>query len=111
MSEQAEREREDPLLPTVEPILEGKELFTCQMAADDFRKILGIMGGPGEKARGERLLASLTIVPDAPSTRSTALKQSASIKSRAKVIFGTADSLKVSDVILFFQGLRMSCSV
>jgi len=94
LSEQAERERDDPLLPTVEPILEGKELFTCQMAADDFRKILGIMGGPGEKARGEKLLASLTIVPDAPSTRSTALKESASIKSRAKVIFGTADSLK-----------------
>ena len=101
LSEQAERERDDPLLPTVEPILEGKELFTCQMAADDFRKILGIMGGPGEKARGEKLLASLTIVPDAPSTRSTALKESASIKSRAKVIFGTADSLKVSDVIFF----------
>lgn len=94
LTEQAERERSSPFLPTVEPVLEGKELFTCQMAADDFRKILGIMGGPEEKARGERLLGSLTIVPDAPSERAKALKESASIKTRAKVIFGTADTLK-----------------
>ena len=37
LSEQAERERAEPLLPTVDPVLEGKQLFTCQMAADDFR--------------------------------------------------------------------------
>ena len=95
MTEQAERERAEPLLPTVEPVMEGKELFTCQMAADDFRKILGIMGGPLEKERGEKLLSTLTIVPDDPSPRAAALKESASIKTRAKVIFGTADSLKV----------------
>ena len=66
------------------------------MAADDFRKILGIMGGKEEKARGEKLLQSLTIVEDAPSERAKTLKESASVKTRAKVIFGTADSLKVT---------------
>ena len=100
MTEQAERERDQPLLPTVEPVLFGKELFTCQMAADDFLKILGIMGGPKEKLRGEKLLSSLTIVPDAPSDRAMALNESASVKTRAKVIFGTADSLQVSESFL-----------
>ena len=96
LTEQAERERESPLRSTVEPFLKDKELFTCQMAADDFRKILGIMGGKEEKARGEKLLQSLTIVEDAPSERAKTLKESASVKTRAKVIFGTADSLKVT---------------
>lgn len=94
LSEQAEREREEPLLPTVEPFLKDKELYTCEMAANDFRNILDVMGGPSEKERGEKLLKRLKIVPDDASKRSLALRESASIKSRSKIIFGTGDSLQ-----------------
>lgn len=31
----------------------GKELYTCQTAAENFRSILAVVGGPEEKRRGE----------------------------------------------------------
>lgn len=40
------------------------------------------------------LLDTVTIVDDNPSTRSSGLQLSATIKKRSKVIFGTGDSMK-----------------
>lgn len=41
----------------------GRELIACREAVDRFQEIVNVIGGDGEKARTEELLARLTIVP------------------------------------------------
>ncbi|XP_078254862.1 UPF0415 protein C7orf25 homolog [Rhinoraja longicauda] len=94
LTEQASREREESVLPKVQAFVEGKELFACESAVKDFQAILETLGGPGEKARAQKLLQRIKVVPDRPSVRASRLKASAKINSRSIAIFGTGDALK-----------------
>ncbi|XP_068754692.1 UPF0415 protein C7orf25 homolog [Montipora capricornis] len=94
LTEQAKQERKSPVLPKVKLFLQGKELFACQTAVRDFNTILKTVGGVKEQERARDLLDTVTIVDDNPSTRSSGLQLSATIKKRSKVIFGTGDSMK-----------------
>lgn len=94
LTEQAAQERQEKVLPRLEEFMQGKELFACQSAVHDFRVILDTLGGPGEKARAEQLLARLRVVPDQPSERTLRLAPSSKVNSRSLTIFGTGDSLR-----------------
>ncbi|XP_029109505.1 UPF0415 protein C7orf25 homolog [Scleropages formosus] len=94
LTEQAAQERQEKVLPKLEEFMQGKELFACQSAVDDFRVILDTLGGPGEKARAEQLLARLRVVPDQPSERTERLVPSSKVNKRSLMIFGTGDSLR-----------------
>lgn len=91
---QAECERLQQLLPVLEQFMKDKELYTCETAFNDFMKIVNTVGGPNERERAKTLRERLIIVPDNPSERTMLLKESSKIKPRAKIIFGTGDSLK-----------------
>ncbi|CAF3418611.1 unnamed protein product [Rotaria socialis] len=90
----AELERAERLAPKLEKYMEGKELFICQTAYEEFNSIVNVVGGPNEKKRAEELFKRLTIVPDCLSERSTVLQESVKIKPRTKIIFGTGDHLR-----------------
>ncbi|XP_030631465.1 UPF0415 protein C7orf25 homolog [Chanos chanos] len=94
LTEQAAQERQEKVLPKLEAFMQGKELFACHSAVQDFRIILDTLGGPGEKARAEELLARLRIVPDQPSERTKRLVTSSKVNRRSLMIFGTGDSLR-----------------
>ncbi|KAL7851632.1 hypothetical protein AOLI_G00219880 [Acnodon oligacanthus] len=94
LTEQAAQERQEKVLPKLEEFMKGKELFACHSAVHDFRVILDTLGGPGEKARAEELLARLTVVPDQPSERTQRLVTSSKVNRRSLMIFGTGDSLR-----------------
>ncbi|KAG9278441.1 UPF0415 protein C7orf25 homolog [Astyanax mexicanus] len=94
LTEQAAQERQEKVLPKLEEFMKGKELFACHSAVHDFQVILDTLGGPGEKARAEELLARLTIVPDQPSERTGKLVTSSKVNRRSLMIFGTGDSLR-----------------
>lgn len=94
LTEQAAQERQEKVLPKLEEFMQGKELFACQSAVQDFRVILDTLGGPGEKARADELLARLTVVPDEPSERTNRLVMSSKVNRRSLMIFGTGDSLR-----------------
>lgn len=94
LTEQAAQEREEKVLPKLEEFMQGKELFACQSAVQDFRVILDTLGGPGEKARADELLARLKVVPDEPSERTNRLVMSSKVNRRSLMIFGTGDSLR-----------------
>ncbi len=98
LTEQAMQERESPLLPKLHAFMKGKQLFACQTAVDDFDAILGTVGGPEEKKRAENLLQQITVVPDQPSARSESLMTSAKVKDRARIIFGTGDSIQATTI-------------
>ncbi|KAJ8268491.1 hypothetical protein COCON_G00136630 [Conger conger] len=94
LTEQAAQERQEKVLPRLEEFMQGKELFACQSAVHDFRVILDTLGGPGEKARAEQLLARLRVVADQPSERTQRLAPSSKVNRRSLTIFGTGDSLR-----------------
>ncbi|KAB5535459.1 hypothetical protein PHYPO_G00117890 [Pangasianodon hypophthalmus] len=94
LTEQAAQERQDKVLPKLDAFMEGKELFACHSAVQDFRTILDTLGGPGERERAEKLLARLTVVPDQPSERTQRLVASSKVNHRSLMIFGTGDTLR-----------------
>ena len=94
LNAQAAEERDDPVLPSLNKFLHGKDLFASETAINAFNSILNTIGGEMEHERAEKLSKQLTIVKDCPSERSLQLCNSASINSRSKVIFGTGDSLQ-----------------
>ncbi|XP_048385207.1 UPF0415 protein C7orf25 homolog [Stegostoma tigrinum] len=94
LTEQASQEREESVLPKLQAFMKDKELFACELAVKDFQTILETLGGPGEKARAQKLLQKITVVPDQPSERASRLEASAKINSRSITIFGTGDALK-----------------
>uniref|UniRef100_A0A8C7XHU0 Chromosome 7 open reading frame 25 n=1 Tax=Oryzias sinensis TaxID=183150 RepID=A0A8C7XHU0_9TELE len=94
LTEQAAQERHQQVLPQLDAFMEGKELFACRAAVQDFQVILDTLGGPGEKERAQKLLARLQVVEDQPSERTLCLTPSAKINHRSLMIFGTGDQLR-----------------
>ncbi|XP_059915098.1 UPF0415 protein C7orf25 homolog [Gadus macrocephalus] len=94
LTEQAAQERQHQVLPELKAFMQGKELYACRSAVDDFQVILDTLGGPGEKARAQELLARVRVVPDQPSERTQRLNASAKVNTRSLMIFGTGDSLQ-----------------
>lgn len=94
LTEQASQERAESVLPKLQAFMKDKELFACESAVKDFHAILETLGGPGEKARAQKLLQRIIVVPDRPSDRASKLNVSAKINSRSITIFGTGDALK-----------------
>lgn len=94
LTEQAEQERKEQVLPQLEAFMKDKELFACESAVKDFQSILDTLGGPGERERAAMLIKRVTVVPDQPSERALRLVASSKINSRSLTIFGTGDTLK-----------------
>ncbi|XP_023264802.1 UPF0415 protein C7orf25 homolog [Seriola lalandi dorsalis] len=94
LTEQAAQERRLQVLPQLDALMAGKELFACRAAVTDFQLILDTLGGPGEKERAQKLLARLHLVDDQPSERTLRLTPSAKVNQRSLTIFGTGDSLR-----------------
>ena len=94
LTQQAAEERAMPVLPGLIRFLRGKKMHICESALRDFQSILSVIGGENEKRRADVLLGSITVVPDRSSPRSEVLNISSKISQRAKVVFGTGDSLQ-----------------
>ncbi|KAM9789805.1 UPF0415 protein C7orf25 homolog [Neosynchiropus ocellatus] len=94
LTEQAAQERQQPVLPSLDAFMEGKELYTCQTAVRDFQVILETLGGPNEKERAKLLLARLNVVDDEQSERTQCLTPSSKVNHRSLIIFGTGDTLQ-----------------
>uniref|UniRef100_A0A1B6C4V1 DUF1308 domain-containing protein n=1 Tax=Clastoptera arizonana TaxID=38151 RepID=A0A1B6C4V1_9HEMI len=95
LDQQAMWEREGPVKPQLDELFQGKEIYCCQTAAEDFSTILENLGGPGEKERAEKLMKRISIIPDIPFSR---LKIGGKIKARSVSIFGTGNSIKALTV-------------
>ncbi|KAF4521455.1 hypothetical protein B566_EDAN001752 [Ephemera danica] len=109
LTQQAEWERARPVIPVLDNLFQGKQLFCCQSAHRDFRNIVDTMGGPGEKVRTVELLSRVTVVPDQCPPRVAALNLSGKIKQRSQIVFGTGDALQALTVSAnegFVRGAR-----
>ncbi|CAH1397016.1 unnamed protein product [Nezara viridula] len=69
LSQQAESERKFPVKPILDDVFKGKELYACETAVSNFKSIVDILGGEGEKKRTEELLSRITVVNDVPYTK------------------------------------------
>ncbi|XP_023932078.1 UPF0415 protein C7orf25 homolog isoform X2 [Lingula anatina] len=94
LTAQAEEERQAPALPQIYQFIFGKSLYACQSAVKDFQSIVSLLGGPAETRRAEQLLGHIHVVPDCPPSHVVLIKCTGSIKERAKVIFGSGETLR-----------------
>jgi len=94
LTKQAVEEQLEPALPKLKEYLKGKEMICSQTAYDNFQIILNTVGGEKEKERCEELFKRVEIVPDDPAFYAMELEESASIKLRSKIIFGTGETLQ-----------------
>nr|CAG4635047.1 EOG090X0CWG [Alona affinis] len=79
-NQQAEWERREPAKPKLDALFDGKQLT---------------IGGPGEKQRAAELVQRLRVVEDTPSERVVNLQLTSNVKVRSRIIFGTADQLRI----------------
>ena len=98
LCQQAAWERERPVKTLLDSVFSGKQLLCCRSAMEDFKTILATLGGEGERARADQLVARVTVVDDQESLRSSQLEHSGKINDRSRTIFGTGDVLKVVTV-------------
>ena len=95
LQQQALDEQAHPSLPAIRQFIDNKQCYVCETALRDFRAIMDVVGGPSERQRATDLLATrVTVVPDEPSDRSLSLAITSSVRQRARMVFGTGDSLK-----------------
>ena len=76
LNEQAAWERERPVKACLERMFGARQLVCCASAMADFRTILGTLGGPGERERGEKLIKRIQVVPDQTSLKTERLATS-----------------------------------
>ena len=94
-NQQAEWERQNPAKPKLDSFFGRKRLVTCREALSDFQTLVKTIGGPGEKQRAEELIQRLHVVDDSPSERVVNLQLTSNVKVRSRIIFGTADQLRI----------------
>ncbi|RLN43397.1 hypothetical protein C2845_PM01G38790 [Panicum miliaceum] len=89
--DQAQSERQFPILLELGKAVEGKQCIICETVNSEFKEIVSMCGGPEEKTRARHLLKQLTIIPDSPSARMVDLPTTRKLAMKNKVVFGTGD--------------------
>lgn len=95
LNQHAEWERRNPIKPILDEFFEGKELFVCKRALSDFKSIVDIIGGEGEKERAEELYRRIKVVEDWPLEN---LEPRGQIKERGLAVFGTGRHIQAITV-------------
>ncbi|RZC34162.1 DUF1308 and/or Chorein N domain containing protein [Asbolus verrucosus] len=71
LAQQAKWERQRPQKPILDSFFEGKKLYCCQTAKDNFINIVNTVGGLNEKKRAEDFLKRITVLPDNATAENT----------------------------------------
>ncbi|XP_034483359.1 UPF0415 protein C7orf25 homolog [Drosophila innubila] len=100
LTEQAEKEREVPVKPMIEKILQGKRLVCCQLAYDAFQNILTVLGGPHEKEIAAEFLKNVTVYPnvDTIPAEFSNIRFTANVNERSLKIFSFGMERKIFTV-------------
>ncbi|KAG5888793.1 hypothetical protein JTB14_007069 [Gonioctena quinquepunctata] len=117
LKQQADWERMRPQKPILDSILEGKTIYCCETARDNFLNIVETVGGPGEKVRALQLLDMMIVLPDDADFKHTGndqqfheifdkvqysdekkLKPGGKIKERSLIIFTFGDRIQAVTV-------------
>jgi hypothetical protein len=75
----------------------GKQMVMTQTASAEFAGLLSV-AGPAEAARAQRFMRRVEIIPDNPSVRAMALRETRRVGAADKVIFGTGDQLSIPTI-------------
>lgn len=116
LTEQAEKEREVPVKPMLEKILQGKRLVCCQLAYDAFQNILTVLGGPHEREIAAEFLKSVTVYPnvDTIPAEFSNIRFTANVNERSLKIFSFGMERKIFTVTsnkAFVRSAKMQVSV
>ena len=98
-----------PVRQSIRAYIGTKTMYLCFTALAEFQGIVNRHAGPHETDRANRLLNRITLVPDNPSPRALALRETRKVGANDKIIFGTGDSLGVETLttdLNFISGAR-----
>ncbi|KAJ9458871.1 hypothetical protein DIPPA_70122 [Diplonema papillatum] len=98
LEQQAKDDRRCPVFPILQEFLAGKQVFICETAKREYENILEQVAGSAEKRRALEFMQHVQVYPDHPSEQAQQLTESARVKKRQKVIFGTGDTLRAITV-------------
>jgi hypothetical protein len=71
-------------------------MVMTETAVSEFKNIVNGAAGPLEKARAERFLNRVQIIPDNPSSRAMNLVETKKVGYNDKIIFGTGDNMGIT---------------
>jgi hypothetical protein len=86
------------ILVALNTYLATKDLVVAQTALREFLTGNIRAAGPQERVLVAALLARVTVVPDNPSPRAVALRETQKISAEDKIIFGTGDQMGIRTV-------------
>lgn len=85
-----------PIRHELKAYVNGKQMVMTDTAAGEFRNIINGVAGPLEKARAERFMNRVQVIPDNPSSRAMNLVETKKVGANDKIIFGTGDNLGIT---------------
>ncbi|KAL4186067.1 hypothetical protein AMTRI_Chr09g12370 [Amborella trichopoda] len=88
---QVKSEIENPILEELGCLISCRKVIICESVCSEFKELIAMCGGPGEKMRADRLLQCLVVIKDNPSARVVGLPTTRKIGLKNKIIFGTGD--------------------
>ena len=87
--------QDSPIRHQLKNYVSGKQMVMTETAMVEFKNIVNGVAGDMEKARAERFLKRVKIIPDAPSSRALNLNVTKKVGANDIIIFGTGDNLNI----------------
>ena len=87
--------QDSPIRHQLKNYVSGKQMVMTETAMGEFKNIVNGVAGDMEKARAERFLKRVKIIPDAPSSRALNLNVTKKVGVNDIIIFGTGDNLNI----------------
>ncbi|NRS19716.1 DUF1308 domain-containing protein [Brevibacillus sp. HB1.4B] len=85
-----------PIRHDLKDFVTGKQMVMTETAAAEFKNIVNGVAGPLEKARAEKFMNRVQVIPDNPSERAMKLTETKKVGANDKIIFGTGDNLGIT---------------
>ncbi|MFQ1700251.1 DUF1308 domain-containing protein [Loktanella agnita] len=86
-----------PMRHKLKAELNGRDMVMTQTAKAEFDNMIRV-AGPQEKARAQRFMYRVTVVPGNPSSRAANLQTTKKVGANDKVIFGTGDNMSIPTI-------------
>ncbi len=94
-----------PIRHSLKSEVAGQQMVMSQTAANEFQVNLR-SAGPLEKARADRFMNRVQVIPDTPSPGALGLRVTGSVGSNDKIIFGTGDYFGITTMTADAKFLR-----
>lgn len=95
-----------PIRHQLRQYVQEQQMVMTQTAFNEFTDIVRQVGGASEKARADRFLRKLTVIPNNPSSRALGLQPTRRLEENDIIILGTGDQLGIVTLTADVKAVR-----